>query len=81
MDRERTAAPRFSPFAGALCGQRDAAVRGVVYLWGLDAPSIEGLTLARLKNGSEMMCRGALAILHALAETRSTNPLAGACGL
>ncbi|HET7166043.1 MAG TPA: SDR family NAD(P)-dependent oxidoreductase [Pseudolabrys sp.] len=47
---------------------------GVIYLWGLDAPAIEGLTLARLKSGSEMMCRGALAILHALAETRSTNP-------
>ena len=47
---------------------------GVVYLWGLDAPLIDGLTLARLKSGSEMMCRGALAILHALAETRSTNP-------
>src|SRR6185312_13448601 len=37
-------------------------------------PAIEGLTLAKLKSGSEMMCRGALAILHALAETRSTNP-------
>jgi acyl transferase domain-containing protein/surfactin synthase thioesterase subunit/acyl carrier protein len=46
---------------------------GVVYLWGLDAPPIEGLTLAGLKSGSEMMCRGALAILHALAETRSTK--------
>ena len=50
------------------------ACDGVVYLWGLDAPPIEGLTLARLKSGSEMMCRGALAILHALAETRSKNP-------
>jgi acyl transferase domain-containing protein/surfactin synthase thioesterase subunit/acyl carrier protein len=50
------------------------ACDGVVYLWGLDAPPIEGLTLASLKSGSEMMCRGALAILHALAETRSTNP-------
>jgi acyl transferase domain-containing protein len=48
---------------------------GVIYLWGLDAPTIEGLTLARLKSGSEMMCRGALAILHALAETRSTSPI------
>ncbi|HET7911379.1 MAG TPA: SDR family NAD(P)-dependent oxidoreductase, partial [Pseudolabrys sp.] len=47
---------------------------GLVYLWGLDAPSIDGLTLARLKSGSEMMCRGALAILHALSETRSANP-------
>jgi acyl transferase domain-containing protein/surfactin synthase thioesterase subunit/acyl carrier protein len=47
---------------------------GVVYLWGLDAPSIESLTLASLKTGSEMMCRGALAILHALDATRSTNP-------
>ena len=47
---------------------------GVVYLWGLDAPPIESLTLAGLESGSEMMCRGALAILHALAETRSTNP-------
>src|SRR5262249_19557599 len=46
---------------------------GVVHLWGLDVPSIEGLTLARLKSGSEMMCRGALAILHALAENRSTR--------
>jgi acyl transferase domain-containing protein/surfactin synthase thioesterase subunit/aryl carrier-like protein len=47
---------------------------GVIYLWGLDAPAVEGLTLAGLKSGSEMMCRGALAILHALAETRSANP-------
>jgi acyl transferase domain-containing protein/surfactin synthase thioesterase subunit len=47
---------------------------GVVYLWGLDTPSIEGLTLAKLKSGSEMMCRAAFAILHALDETRSTNP-------
>lgn len=47
---------------------------GVVYLWGLDAPSIDSLTLASLKSGSEMMCRGALAILHALDATRSTNP-------
>ena len=47
---------------------------GVVYLWGLDAPSIDGLSLARLKSGSEMMCRGALAILHALSETRGANP-------
>ena len=47
---------------------------GVVYLWGLDAPSLEGLNLARLKSGSEMMCRGALAILHALDQTRSANP-------
>jgi acyl transferase domain-containing protein/surfactin synthase thioesterase subunit/acyl carrier protein len=47
---------------------------GVVYLWGLDAPSIDDLTLAGLKSGSEMMCRGALAILHALSEKRSTNP-------
>ena len=47
---------------------------GVVYLWGLDAPSIDSLTLTRLKSGSEMMCRGALAILHALSETRSANP-------
>jgi acyl transferase domain-containing protein/surfactin synthase thioesterase subunit/acyl carrier protein len=47
---------------------------GVVYLWGLDAPSLESLTLASLKSGSEMVCRGALAILHALDATRSTNP-------
>jgi len=47
---------------------------GVVYLWGLDAPSMDGLTLPGLRNGSEMICRGALAILHAVAETRSTNP-------
>jgi acyl transferase domain-containing protein/surfactin synthase thioesterase subunit/acyl carrier protein len=47
---------------------------GVVYLWGLDAPSIDDLTLAGLKSGSEMMCRGALAILHALSEQRLTHP-------
>ena len=46
---------------------------GVVYLWGLDAPSIEDLTLAKLKSGCEIMCRGALALAQALAETRSTN--------
>lgn len=48
--------------------------RGVVYLWGLDAPSIQGLTLSSLRSGSEMMCRGALAILHALDATRSIGP-------
>ena len=48
--------------------------QGVIYLWGLDAPSIESLTLAGLKSGCETMCRGALALLQALAETRSTNP-------
>ena len=47
--------------------------QGVIYLWGLDAPSIEDLTLAQLKSGCEMMCGGALALLQALAETRSTN--------
>ena len=46
----------------------------VVYLWALDAPSIEDLTSAHLKSGSEIMCRGALAILQALAATRSTSP-------
>jgi acyl transferase domain-containing protein/surfactin synthase thioesterase subunit/acyl carrier protein len=51
--------------------------KGAVYLWGLDAPPAEDLTLARLKSGSEMMCRGALAILQALAEARSTNPIGG----
>src|SRR5262249_35403082 len=47
---------------------------GVVFLWGLDAPSVDGLTPTSLTNGSEITCRGALAILHALAETRSTTP-------
>jgi acyl transferase domain-containing protein/surfactin synthase thioesterase subunit/acyl carrier protein len=46
---------------------------GVVYLWGLDAPPIENLTLAGLKSGNEMMCRTALAIVRALAETRSAS--------
>jgi acyl transferase domain-containing protein len=46
---------------------------GVIYLWALDAPCIEGWNLAELKSGSDMMCSGALAILHALAATRSTN--------
>jgi len=50
------------------------ACDSVVYLWGLDAPSAEDLTLARLKSGSEMICRGALAILLALDATRSTHP-------
>jgi acyl transferase domain-containing protein/surfactin synthase thioesterase subunit len=47
----------------------------VVYLWGLDAPSVEGLTLATLKTSSETICRGALAILRALDATRSTHPI------
>ena len=47
---------------------------GVLYLWGLDAPSY-GRSDARasLKDGSERMCRGALGILHALTETRSKS--------
>jgi acyl transferase domain-containing protein/surfactin synthase thioesterase subunit/acyl carrier protein len=44
---------------------------GVVYLWGLDAPPMDGLTLAELQDGSETMCRGALTLLHAVVETRS----------
>jgi acyl transferase domain-containing protein/surfactin synthase thioesterase subunit/acyl carrier protein len=48
---------------------------GVVYLWGLDAPSIDNLTFGGLKSASEMMCRGALAILHALVEMRSKHPM------
>jgi acyl transferase domain-containing protein/surfactin synthase thioesterase subunit/acyl carrier protein len=47
---------------------------GVVYVWGLDTPPLEGLTLASLKSSNEMICRGALALLHALADTRSTHP-------
>ena len=47
---------------------------GMVYLWGLDAPPIEDLTLAGLKSGSETMCRGALALVQALAETRTASP-------
>ena len=46
---------------------------GVLYLWSLDAPPMEDLTLASLKDSSERMCRGALGILHALTETRSKN--------
>ncbi|MGB5212138.1 MAG: SDR family NAD(P)-dependent oxidoreductase, partial [Anderseniella sp.] len=46
---------------------------GVIYMWGLDAPAMEGLTLASLQSGSEMMERGALAVLHALAETRTAH--------
>jgi surfactin synthase thioesterase subunit/NAD(P)-dependent dehydrogenase (short-subunit alcohol dehydrogenase family)/acyl carrier protein len=50
---------------------------GVVYLWGLDAPPIEDLTLASLKSGSETIFRGALALVQALAETRTTSPRGG----
>src|SRR5262249_32810089 len=49
------------------------ACAGVGYLWGLDAPTLRGTTLGGLKAASEMMCRGALAIVHALAETRATH--------
>jgi len=52
------------------------ACAGVVYLWGMDSPDINGLTLSRLKSGSEMICRGALAILHALTETRTNSAVA-----
>jgi len=48
---------------------------GVVYLWGLDAPPIGDLTFAKLKCANEMMCRGALAVLHAIAEARSKHPM------
>jgi len=46
------------------------ACNGVVYLWALDAPSVSALTLEKLRNASETMSRGALAILHALSERR-----------
>lgn len=47
---------------------------GVVYLWGLDAPPVEDLTLAGLKSGSETTCCGALALIQALAERRTASP-------
>lgn len=55
-------------------GSEPLPCEGVVYLWGLDARLIEELGSAQLASGSEMMCRGALAIVQALAATRSTNP-------
>src|SRR5215510_5687484 len=64
----------FRGFLEQFAADETQPCEGVVYLWGLDAPSVDDLTLARLKSGSEAMCRGALAIVHALAETRSTNP-------
>jgi acyl transferase domain-containing protein/surfactin synthase thioesterase subunit len=47
---------------------------GLIYMWALDAPPVADLTLAKLKSASEMMCRGGLGALHALAESRSTKP-------
>jgi surfactin synthase thioesterase subunit/acyl carrier protein/NAD(P)-dependent dehydrogenase (short-subunit alcohol dehydrogenase family) len=49
--------------------------KGVVYMWGLDAPMINDLTFTKLKSANEVMCRGALAILHAVAETRAKHPM------
>jgi len=46
---------------------------GVAYLWGLDAPDINSLNADQLKTGGEMICRGALGVLHALAQTRSSG--------
>ncbi|HEX5211505.1 MAG TPA: SDR family NAD(P)-dependent oxidoreductase [Pseudolabrys sp.] len=46
---------------------------GVIYLWGLDAPPIRDLSFAGLKSGSETVCRGALALVQALAETRTAG--------
>ena len=67
-------------FAGLLeqfAASEPLPCEGVVYLWGLDAPPIEDLTLASLKSGSETICRGALALVQALAETRTASPRGG----
>ena len=45
--------------------------RGIVYLWGLDAPDMEGLTLDELQRGTELTSRPALSIVQALGETRA----------
>jgi acyl transferase domain-containing protein/surfactin synthase thioesterase subunit/acyl carrier protein len=62
----------FRRLLGQFAAREPLPCHGVVYLWGLDAPPVDGLTLAGLKRGCETMCRGALALLQALAETRST---------
>ena len=74
MDRLRGDPQDFRRLLGQFTATEALPCEGVVYLWGLDAPSIEGLSLARLKSASEMMCRGALAVLHAVVETRSKHP-------
>jgi acyl transferase domain-containing protein/surfactin synthase thioesterase subunit/acyl carrier protein len=62
----RTLMEQFSATEPLVC-------EGVVYAWGLDACPVADLNLAKLRNSSEMMCRGALAILHALADVRSNT--------
>ena len=46
-------------------------VKGVVYLRGLDVPSVDDLMFDALARSSEAACRGALDIVHALTTARS----------
>ena len=65
--------PDFRKLLEQFAAREALPCEGVVYLWALDASSIEDLTAAQLKSASETMCRGALAILQALAATRSSS--------
>ncbi len=50
--------------------------RGVIYLWGLDAPSLGDMTADRLEASEALGTRGALFLTQALAESRSTGSFA-----
>lgn len=50
--------------------------RGVVYLWGLDVPSLADMTADRLELAEALGTRGALFLTQALAESRSAGAFA-----
>lgn len=47
--------------------------QGIVYLWGLDAPTFDDLQLETLQSGSEMICCGMLSVLQSLQANWSAN--------
>jgi acyl transferase domain-containing protein/surfactin synthase thioesterase subunit/acyl carrier protein len=71
-----TRADRFRELIRPLAGEARTPLRGVVYLWGLDAPPTARMTLARLAECEERATGGALHLAQALAELRDTQALA-----
>jgi NAD(P)-dependent dehydrogenase (short-subunit alcohol dehydrogenase family)/acyl carrier protein len=57
----------------AVLGREDPSCRGMIYLWGLDAVSTNGMTVAGLKDSQSLISDGTLPLIYSLTHTES-NP-------
>jgi NADPH:quinone reductase-like Zn-dependent oxidoreductase/acyl carrier protein len=55
------------------CGLERPPCAGILYLWSLDAPPPEGMTLAALESAQQAGCLGVLHLLQALSEVQQAG--------